>query len=74
MTKPITIWMSRKSSWYPLQEITTDSEIAVGFNPWKVITILNELDVPFVIENVNLEDVKKPPYTDINPNGRVPGR
>ncbi|KAL4886827.1 glutathione S-transferase [Aspergillus karnatakaensis] len=43
-----------------------------GPNPWKVITILNELGVPYNIHSFKFDDVKKPPFIDINPNGRVP--
>ncbi|PWY80865.1 glutathione transferase [Aspergillus sclerotioniger CBS 115572] len=43
-----------------------------GPNAWKVITILEELQVPYVIESFKFDDVKKPPFIDINPNGRVP--
>ncbi|KAL3476515.1 glutathione S-transferase [Aspergillus californicus] len=43
-----------------------------GPNPWKVVTILNELGVPYNIHSFKFADVKKKPFTDINPNGRVP--
>ncbi|RAH53659.1 glutathione transferase [Aspergillus piperis CBS 112811] len=43
-----------------------------GPNSWKVITILEELQVPYVIYSFKFDDVKKPPFIDINPNGRVP--
>ncbi|KPI37600.1 Glutathione S-transferase 2 [Cyphellophora attinorum] len=45
---------------------------AGGPNPWKVAIILNELDVPY--ENKVLHDNKnkEKPYTDLNPNGRLP--
>ncbi|KAE8151596.1 glutathione S-transferase [Aspergillus avenaceus] len=43
-----------------------------GPNPWKVVVILNELEVPYVIESFPFAEVKKPPFIDINPNGRVP--
>ncbi|KAJ4317647.1 hypothetical protein N0V84_007246 [Fusarium piperis] len=44
-----------------------------GPNSWKVITIMIELGVPYELKSFKHEDVKKPPFTDINPNGRVPG-
>ncbi|PYH67902.1 glutathione transferase [Aspergillus vadensis CBS 113365] len=44
-----------------------------GPNPWKVIVILVELQVPYVIESFKFDDLKKPPFININPNGRVPG-
>ncbi|KAF2635070.1 glutathione S-transferase [Massarina eburnea CBS 473.64] len=43
-----------------------------GPNPWKVIFILEELDLSYEIEAFGLHAVKEKPYTDINPNGRVP--
>ncbi|BAE65615.1 glutathione S-transferase [Aspergillus flavus] len=43
-----------------------------GPNPWKVVLILEELQVPYVIESFRFNDVKLKPYTDICPNGRVP--
>ncbi|CAI6087678.1 unnamed protein product [Clonostachys chloroleuca] len=43
-----------------------------GPNPWKVITILEELSIPYEIESIRFENIKTPPFTDINPNGRVP--
>jgi glutathione S-transferase len=35
--------------------------------------LLEELEIPYVIKEVRFEDVKKPPFIDINPNGRAPG-
>ncbi|KAJ5088237.1 glutathione transferase 1 [Penicillium angulare] len=43
-----------------------------GPNSWKVILVLEELQVPYEIKAFKHDDVKKTPYTDINPNGRVP--
>ncbi|KAI0895093.1 hypothetical protein F4806DRAFT_503044 [Annulohypoxylon nitens] len=58
-TKPIRAWVT-----------------PAGPNPWKTISrvplILEELSVPYEIECIKFDDVKKRPYTDINPNGRVP--
>ena len=39
----------------------------------KVIVILEELQVPYLIESFKFDDVKKAPFININPNGRVPG-
>lgn len=47
---------------------------APGPNPWKVIIVLEELGVSYEIESIRLEDVKRKPFTDVNPNGRVPGK
>lgn len=43
-----------------------------GPNPWKVIVILEELQLPYEIQSIRFEDIKKPPFIDINPNGRAP--
>lgn len=43
-----------------------------GPNPWKVVFLLEELGVPYEIKAVKFEEVKSPPLTDVNPNGRVP--
>ncbi|PYH63253.1 short-chain dehydrogenase/reductase [Aspergillus vadensis CBS 113365] len=37
-----------------------------------VILILEELNIPYKINSFGFEDVKKPPFININPNGRVP--
>lgn len=47
--------------------------IASGPNPWKVVVIMEELSIPYKIVSLKFDDVKKKPYTDINPNGRFPG-
>ncbi|KAF3404185.1 Glutathione S-transferase 2 [Talaromyces pinophilus] len=36
------------------------------------VLILEELGVPYTIHSFKFDDVKKPPFTDINPNGRAP--
>ena len=43
-----------------------------GPNPPKVIMILEELGLPYEIDNVAFADVKKPEYLAVNPNGRLP--
>ncbi|KAF2478186.1 glutathione S-transferase II [Lindgomyces ingoldianus] len=43
-----------------------------GPNPWKVVLILEELDIPYEIVSFKFDDVKKKPFIDLNPNGRVP--
>lgn len=43
-----------------------------GPNSWKVIFLLEELDLPYEIKSLKFEELKRKPYTDINPNGRVP--
>lgn len=45
-----------------------------GPNPWKVIIALEELGLSYTVKMVNSQagDHKKAPYTDLNPNGRMP--
>jgi glutathione S-transferase len=43
-----------------------------GPNPPKVAILLEELKLPYTIVDIPFSDVKKPEYTAINPNGRVP--
>lgn len=43
-----------------------------GPNPPKVAIILKELDIPHEIIDYPINDVKKPEYIAINPNGRLP--
>jgi len=46
----------------------------VGPNPWKVVIILEELGLSYCTVSVDTSsgDHKKPPYTTLNPNGRMP--
>jgi glutathione S-transferase len=46
---------------------------ASGPNPWKVVLILEELSIPYDLIWLKFDDVKKKPFTDLNPNGRFPG-
>ncbi|KAH8429150.1 glutathione S-transferase family protein [Aspergillus melleus] len=41
-------------------------------NPSKVLVILEELGLPYKTEFVELEGLRQKPFTDINPNGKVP--
>jgi len=45
---------------------------ASGPNPWKVAILLEELSIPYETKFIDFADLKKPPYLEINPNGRVP--
>ncbi|KAF8542847.1 glutathione S-transferase C-terminal-like protein [Trichophaea hybrida] len=47
---------------------------ASGPNPWKVVIILEELKLPYKTITVSTTDDAnhKPPYTLLNPNGRMP--
>ncbi|KAL2074479.1 hypothetical protein VTL71DRAFT_8257 [Oculimacula yallundae] len=44
----------------------------LGPNPGKVSVLLTELGLPFETVTVQMGDVKKPEYTAVNPNGRLP--
>ncbi|RAK97527.1 short-chain dehydrogenase/reductase [Aspergillus ibericus CBS 121593] len=37
-----------------------------------VVVILEELKIPYTIKSFKFDDVKKAPFIDVNPNGRVP--
>jgi len=41
-------------------------------NPIKVGILLEELQLPYTIKDVEMKDVKSEPYTLLNPNGRLP--
>ena len=43
-----------------------------GPNPRKIAIILKELDLPYETKSVPVEDIKKPDFLAINPNGRIP--
>ncbi|KAI1660539.1 glutathione S-transferase [Daldinia decipiens] len=43
-----------------------------GPNPLKIHIILEELDIPFEHKIIVWEEMKKEPFININPNGRVP--
>jgi glutathione S-transferase len=43
-----------------------------GPNPWKVIMILEDLNIPYTHKIIPFPDMKKEPFESINPNGRVP--
>ncbi|KAK5655172.1 hypothetical protein OQA88_6071 [Cercophora sp. LCS_1] len=43
-----------------------------GPNPWKVVFVLEELSIPYEIKAFPFSEVKSKPFTDVNPNGRVP--
>lgn len=54
-----------------MQPITLYSH-QYGPNPWKVALIMEELQIPYTTIFVSFTNVKKEPYTLINPNGRLP--
>ena len=43
-------------------------------NGWKASITLEELELPYTVHSIDLSsgDQKKKPFTDINPNGRIP--
>ncbi|KAI0550105.1 glutathione S-transferase [Xylaria curta] len=41
-------------------------------NPFKVAFVLEELGLPWKFESIPMPDLKKEPYINLNPNGRVP--
>ncbi|GKZ20605.1 glutathione S-transferase, nitrogen catabolite repression regulator [Aspergillus brasiliensis] len=44
----------------------------MGPNPWKVVMVLEELELPYKTTYISITEVKKEPYVSVNPNGRVP--
>lgn len=54
-----------------MQPITLYSH-EIGPNPWKVAIILSALGLEYKTIFVSFEQVKQPPFTEINPNGRLP--
>ncbi|XXH05699.1 hypothetical protein Hte_012134 [Hypoxylon texense] len=58
--KPIRVW------------VTPLTPLAPGPNSWKVVVLLEELGVPYELQVMKFTEIKKKPFTDINPNGRVP--
>jgi glutathione S-transferase len=55
----------------PFQPLTIWT-LSAGPNSWKVVTVLEELGLPYKIDLLIFADVKKPEFIAINPNGRVP--
>lgn len=45
---------------------------ATGPNPWKVAIVMEELNIPYESEFMDMTSVKSPEFEKINPNGRVP--
>lgn len=44
-------------------------------NPWQVTIILEELGLPYKVEEhapANMPELKQKPFTNLDPNGRVP--
>ncbi|KAK3291241.1 glutathione S-transferase [Chaetomium fimeti] len=43
-----------------------------GPNSWKTVFVLEELGINYEFKSFRFDDVKKRPFIDVNPNGRVP--
>ncbi|KAF7562241.1 hypothetical protein G7046_g1908 [Stylonectria norvegica] len=43
-----------------------------GPNPWKVVLVLTELEIPYEFIWIPYAEIKQEPYTNLNPNGRLP--
>ncbi|OTA91135.1 hypothetical protein M434DRAFT_32934 [Hypoxylon sp. CO27-5] len=41
-------------------------------NPWKVVLVLDELQVPYDIISFRFDDIKKEPFITLSPNASVP--
>jgi glutathione S-transferase len=54
-----------------LKPITLYSH-ATGPNPWKVAILLEELQIPYKNEFLDMAVMHEAPFTDVTPNGRVP--
>jgi glutathione S-transferase len=53
------------------KEITVHGH-AGGPNPWKVVMLLEELNIPYNLKLWDFPDLKKEPYEKMNVNGRTP--
>lgn len=61
------------ASTQPLQHPNQYVDLAApGPNSWKTAYLLEELGLNYEIKSFRFDDVKKKPFIDINPNGRVP--
>ncbi|KAH8805994.1 glutathione S-transferase [Xylogone sp. PMI_703] len=45
---------------------------STGPNPWKVVILLEELELPYEMKLYDYAELKKEPFLNLNPNGRVP--
>ncbi|KAH8898040.1 glutathione S-transferase [Thozetella sp. PMI_491] len=43
-----------------------------GPNPWKVLLVLCELEIPYEMVWIPYSEIKSEPYISLNPNGRLP--
>lgn len=74
--KPISLYSIGTHSSPLLNPLNLSSNTSKAFpnspNPWKVAIILEELQIPYQIIRLSMFEVKKKPFTDLNPNGRTP--
>lgn len=64
----LSLWYHKKMQ--PIQIYM--APMGTGPNPWKVIVLLAELDIPYEIVWISYADIKSEPYLSLNPNGRLP--
>lgn len=73
--KPIRLWLTR-AYLLPINSFSLLTSAcrsaAPGPNSWKTAYLLEELGLNYEIKSFRFDDVKKPPFIDINPNGGVP--
>ncbi|KAK8080066.1 Glutathione S-transferase 1 [Apiospora hydei] len=67
--KPIRVWLTPPgpNSWKVGTPYISPPDCA-----GQVIFLLEELGLNYEVKSFSFEDVKKKPFTDVNPNGRVP--
>lgn len=56
-----------------LEPLILHSIVGGAPNPWKVRILLEELGLPYVVEDYEMAELKQEPFISINPNGRAPG-
>jgi glutathione S-transferase len=54
-----------------LKPITLYTHVT-GPNPWKVVMLFNELNLPYESKFLQFPDMKQQPFESVNVNGRVP--
>ncbi|RAL10229.1 glutathione S-transferase family protein [Aspergillus homomorphus CBS 101889] len=74
MTKPIAVScpVSLNASSASLNCKKLTLKLAPGPDSWKVKLILEELQAFYIIESFKFDEMKNPPFININPNGRAP--
>ena len=62
---------SKKRTTPELKPITVSS-LGGSPNPWKIIIVLEGLNIPYEVKRVGMAEIRHGPYISMNPNGRVP--